>query len=138
MRDLTQLVVSVAKQSHLIEQALSEETDLPVSQIRLLLEMNEHSVNLQQLKDILALDISTLSRQLAPLVKHGEVAVLTTNDKRQRQYRLTDTGLAHHQQLWHRLEQLQASWTEDWSTTDIESLAKLLQRLLKNMKTSDI
>lgn len=61
MRDLTQLVVSAAKQSHLIEQALSEETDLPVSQIRLLLEMNEHSVNLQQLKDILALDISTLS-----------------------------------------------------------------------------
>ncbi|MFD1466248.1 hypothetical protein ACFQ4L_09265 [Lapidilactobacillus mulanensis] len=138
MRELTELAVELAKQSRVIEQLLSEQTQLPISQIRLLLKMDQHPINLQVLTNDLALDASTLSRQLASLIVKGEVGVVTLSDKRQREYHLTETGMTCHRQLWQQLDALQTAWLGDWCDEDIHSLAKLLKRALSQVQSPKV
>lgn len=138
MRELTELAVELAKQSRVIEQLLSEQTHLPISQIRLLLKMDQQPINLQVLTNDLMLDASTLSRQLATLIVKGEVGVVTLNDKRQREYHLTETGMACHQQLWQQLDGLQDKWLGDWCDDDKQTLVAILTRALTRVQKPKI
>src|SRR5699024_5387426 len=99
MLDFTEVTLEFIKQLRLIEQKLSLQNQLPISQMRLLLKMDQNFVNLRFLNQELALDPSTLSRQLAGLTKKGYTQAATKADKRQRDYALTAAGWAKREDL---------------------------------------
>ncbi|MFC6314969.1 MarR family winged helix-turn-helix transcriptional regulator [Lapidilactobacillus achengensis] len=132
MEALTAVLVDLAQQIRLVEQQLSEQLDLPISQMRLLLTLSEQTVSLAQLKTTLVLDNSTLSRQLAGLTSKGLVAVVTQADKRQRFYQLSPTGLQVQTKIEQQLRDLQEFLIGNWDQEEKRLLTTLLNRLLRS------
>ncbi|WP_461218338.1 MarR family winged helix-turn-helix transcriptional regulator [Lapidilactobacillus salsurivasis] len=132
MEALTAVLVDLAQQIRLVEQQLSEQLDLPISQMRLLLTLSEQTVSLAQLKTTLVLDNSTLSRQLAGLTSKGLVAVVTQADKRQRFYQLSPTGLQVQTKIEQQLRDLQEFLMGNWDQEEKRLLTTLLNRLLRS------
>ncbi len=129
MLDFTAVTLEFIKQIRLIEQKLSLSNQLPVSQMRLLLKMDQTEVNLRFLNQELALDPSTLSRQLAGLTQKGYVQAVSKSDKRQRDYTLTASGWAKHQDLLSQLASLEQALVANWAPEEVQLLTTLLNRL---------
>ncbi|WP_261805621.1 MarR family winged helix-turn-helix transcriptional regulator [Lapidilactobacillus luobeiensis] len=132
MEDLTTVLVDLAQQIRLIEQQLSEQLDLPISQIRLLLNLAEQPTSMTQLKQSLVLDNSTLSRQLATLTDKKLIQVEPQPDKRQRQYILTATGSHLQHTIETQLHDLEQFLIGNWGPDEIRLLTTLLNRLLRS------
>lgn len=125
-------LITFARQIRRVEQQLSAQVKLPLSQIRLVLQLSEKSINLETLSDQLALDTSTLSRQLGNLADKQLVQIIVPQDKRQRRYCLTKSGQAIHEQLTQQLSQMIAKIVANWDPSEIPLLTTLLQRFLRS------
>ncbi|WP_125766446.1 MarR family winged helix-turn-helix transcriptional regulator [Lapidilactobacillus wuchangensis] len=138
MLNFTEVTLEFIKQLRLIEQQLSLQNQLPISQMRLLLKMDQEFVNLRFLNQELALDPSTLSRQLAGLTKKGYTQTATKADKRQRDYALTAAGWAKHQELIQQLAKLEQELVANWAPEEVQLLTTLLNRLTKSTHRLDL
>lgn len=125
-------LINFARQVRRVEQKLSAQVKLPLSQIRLILQLSEKPVNLETLSDQLALDTSTLSRQLGNLADKHLVQTIVPQDKRQRRYCLTSAGVAIHEQLTKQLTNMITKIVANWDPSEIPLLTTLLQRFLRS------
>lgn len=125
-------LITFARQIRRVEQQLSAQVKLPLSQIRLVLQLSEKPINLETLSDQLALDTSTLSRQLGNLADKQLVQIIVPQDKRQRRYCLTKSGQAIHEQLTQQLSQMITKIVANWDPSEIPLLTTLLQRFLRS------
>lgn len=138
MPDVLPIMLALAKRFRLLEQRLSQQSQLPLAQIRLLLAMNTDFVNLHALNQELGLDPSTLSRQLTGLTKAGLVCTQSPADKRQRDYALTADGLASKQHLHQQLEQWEQTLIANWDPEERQLLTTLLNRFVTSTDKLDL
>ncbi|GAB2830667.1 hypothetical protein GCM10027073_68720 [Streptomyces chlorus] len=87
-------------------------------------------MRMSRLSELLAVDLSVTSRQVAHAVELGWIERSPDpSDKRSRILRLTPTGQVQLDALFQRATQLLADRLDDWSDDEIGLLAQLMSRL---------
>ncbi|WP_395361708.1 MarR family winged helix-turn-helix transcriptional regulator [Streptomyces sp. YH02] len=87
-------------------------------------------MRMSRLAELMAVDMSVCSRQVAHTVEHGWIERLPDpDDKRSRILRLTDAGHAMLGELDRRVTEAFSRHLAEWSDDDVELLTHLLVRL---------
>lgn len=87
-------------------------------------------LRLSELAAAVHLDVSTVSRQVQPLITGGFCDVLDDpEDRRARRLRITPAGEAELDAVVHQLADALTRAVRDWSQRDVDTLAVLLHRL---------
>lgn len=92
-------------------------------------------VTLGQLAELLALDSTTLTRSLAPLIRRGFIAARPGQDRRERLLRLTEAGEQQLQCLMPHWERAQRKLRNQLGPGEWGILRALLDRLAGAMRT---
>ncbi len=115
--------------TQLFDEALAP-TGLRSTQLVLLVAVGAHEVTpIAQLADAIAMDRSTLTRNLQPLTRAGLVRIVAGEDRRVRLVSLTPKGHRAVLEAGPRWEQVQTQFTERYGKKNWRDLLDQLERV---------
>ncbi|HWB34696.1 MAG TPA: MarR family winged helix-turn-helix transcriptional regulator [Rugosimonospora sp.] len=89
----------------------------------------EGPLTISELAGRLAMERSTCSREVGPLVEAGLVEAMTGTDRRSRVLRLTDRGVRKHAEAYPLWEEVQRKVADEFGDAEVTDLLARLRRL---------
>jgi DNA-binding MarR family transcriptional regulator len=89
----------------------------------------EGPLSIGELAGRLAMERTTCTREVAPLVESGLVEIAAGSDRRRRLLRLTDAGARKRAEAYPLWEQVQRTVAEEFGDSDVSELLAHLRRL---------
>jgi DNA-binding MarR family transcriptional regulator len=125
----TSLRMATRSVNRLYDHALSE-VGMRVTGYSILSRLTEEGpLSISQLAGRLAMERTTCTREVAPLLEAGLVEMTIGSDRRVRILRLTESGARKRAEAYPLWERVQRTLADDFGHTDITALLERLRRL---------
>ncbi|MFB9770474.1 MarR family winged helix-turn-helix transcriptional regulator [Lactiplantibacillus modestisalitolerans] len=135
MKSSLAALAAAAKQQTAILKTMTKRQGITVAEWQLLLQLQAGADTQEKLAAVMQLDTSTLSRQLANLVKKECLDKQAVGrDRRQLIYSMTATGEAALAQIGTDYQQFEAAVFDKWPQDEQNLLRILLNRLNKSVE----